>query len=241
MNRLYGKNPVLERIRSNPGSIRELYLQKQKDLSGIVREAKKTGLTFESVDKNELLRLGGDVHSQGVIAKVDDFVYAPFSLVLSECAKSKTVPVFLDRVTDPQNLGSIIRSLACFGGFSIVIPEHEAADVNETVLRVANGGENYIKIAMVTNTVGAVKRAKEEGIEIVGAITEGGTDMLKADFKFPLALVIGSEGKGLRPGVRKYLDRGISLPMRGADLSFNVAIATSLFCYEVNRHWKGKA
>ena len=93
---------------------------------------------------------------------------------------------------------------------------------------------------MVTNTAGAVKRAKDEGIEIVGAITEGGTDMLKADFSFPLALVIGSEGKGLRPGVRKYLDKGISLPMRGADLSFNVAIATSIFCYEVNRHQKEK-
>ena len=233
--RLYGKNPVLERIRSNPESIRKLYLQKKKDLSEIVREAKKVGLTFESVDKNELLRLGGDVHTQGVIAKVDDFVYASFSQVLSECVKSKTVPVFLDRVTDPQNLGSIIRSLACLGDFSIVLPEHESAHVTEAVLRVANGGENYISVATVTNTASAVKKAKDKGIRIIGAVTEGGTDIPEADFKFPMAIVIGSEGKGLRPGVRRHIDEGISLPMKGAALSFNVAVATSLCCYEVNR------
>ncbi|MGB2599390.1 MAG: TrmH family RNA methyltransferase, partial [Candidatus Omnitrophota bacterium] len=81
----------------------------------------------------------------------------------------------------------------------------------------------------------AVKRAKDEGIKVIGAVTEGGADILRADFKFPLAIVIGSEGKGLRPGVRKHLDEGVSLPMKGAALSFNVAIATTLFCYEVNR------
>lgn len=233
--KLFGKNPVLERIKSSPGSIKKLYLQKRKDLSGIVREAKKAGLTFESVSGSQLLRICPDAHTQGVVAKVDEYRYTPFSEILSECLDGRTVPVFLDRVTDPQNLGSIIRNLACLGGFSIVLPEYESAHVNETVLRVASGGENYIKVAKVTNTVRAVRQAKDKGIRIVGAVTEGGTDILHAEFIFPLAVVIGSEGKGLRPGLRKWLDIGLSLPMKGAPLSFNVAVAASLFCYEINR------
>ncbi|MGD2278727.1 MAG: RNA methyltransferase [Candidatus Omnitrophota bacterium] len=233
--KLYGKNPVLERIKANPGSIRKLYLQRQKDLSAIVREAKEAGLSFESVSKAWMQRAAEESHTQGVMAEVQRFEYTPFSQILSNCVKSGTVPVFLDKVTDPQNLGSVLRSLACLGNFSIVIPEYESACINETVLRVANGGENYVKVAKVPNNARAVKQAKEKGIWIAGAVTEGGKDLSGADLKFPLAVVMGSEGKGLRPGVRKYLDGGFSLPMAGAALSFNVATATALFCYEINR------
>ncbi len=233
--KLYGKNPILERIRANPGSIHRLYLQKRTDLSEIVREAKKNNLAFESVDKKWFSRKAGDVHTQGVMAEIDEYVYTAFSEILDECLDNATIPVFLDGVTDPQNLGSIIRNLACLGGFSLVLPEHESAHVNETVLRVASGGENYIKIAKVTNNVRAVKKAKEKGIWIAGAIAEGEKDIVKTDLTFPLAVVIGSEGKGIRPGLHECLDTGLSLPMRGAALSYNVAVATALVCYEISR------
>jgi 23S rRNA (guanosine2251-2'-O)-methyltransferase len=233
--KLYGKNPVLERIKSDPGSIQKLYLQKRKDLSEIVKEARKAGLSFESVTPEELRRLCRDVHHQGAVAEVREYKYTPFPQILSDCLKNKIVPVFLDRITDPQNLGSIIRTLACLGGFSIVLPEYESAHVNETVLRVANGGENYIEVAMVTNNVKALKQAKEKGIRITGAATEGGIDISKAVFDPPLAVVIGSEGKGLRPGVLDCLDERVSLPMEGAVLSYNAAIASALFCYEIKR------
>jgi len=233
--RLYGKNPVVERIRANPGSIRGLYLQKQTDLSEIVREAKKNSITFESVDKNWFKQNAGNVHTQGVVAEVDEYEYTPFPEILDECLGNVSIPVFLDGVTDPQNLGSIIRNLACMGGFSIVLPEYDSAHVNETVLRVASGGENYIRIAKVTNNVRAVKKAKEKGIRIAGAVAEGGEDITKTDMTFPLAVIIGSEGKGIRPGLRECLDTGLSLPMRGAALSYNVAVATALVCWEVSR------
>jgi 23S rRNA (guanosine2251-2'-O)-methyltransferase len=233
--RLYGKNPVLERIKASPQSIRKLYLQKRTDLSEIVREAKQAGLTFESVDKDWLKDKCGDVHMQGVMAEVKEFEYAPFTKVLSECLENISTPVFLDGVTDPQNLGAIIRNVACLGGFCLVLPEYESAHISETVLRVANGGENYISIAKVTNIASAVKKIKEKGVRVAGALAEDGDDILKADLKFPMAVVIGSEGKGIRPGIRKYLDARLSLPMRGAPLSYNVAVATSLFCYEINR------
>lgn len=237
--KLYGKNPVLERIRSAPDSIKKLYLQKRTDLSEIAREAKKAGLTFESVDRAWLDRKCADAHTQGVFAEIKEFEYTPFSAVLAECLDNVSVPVFLDGVTDPQNLGSVIRNLACLGGFSLVLPKHDSAHVNETVLRVACGGENHIKIASITNIAVEVKRLKEKGVWIAGAMADPDSrDMLEADLIFPMAVIIGSEGKGIRPGLRKLLDAGLSLPMKGAGLSYNAAVAAALFCYEITRRKK---
>lgn len=233
--KLYGKNPVLERIRTRPGSIRALYLQKRTDLSEVVKEAKKAGLEFKSVDKAWFVKKCGDVHAQGVMAEVDEFEYDSFKDILADCENNITVPVFLDGITDPQNLGAIIRNLACLGGFSLVLPEHRSAQVNETVLRVANGGENYIKIAQVTNLATTLNKVREKGIVAAGAIVEDAESILEADIKFPMVLVVGSEGKGIRPGIRKNLDLKLSLPMQGAPLSYNASVAASLFCYEINR------
>lgn len=233
--RLYGKNPVLERIKRDPGSIKKLYLQKRTDLSDIVRETKKIGMSFESIDKDWIKRECGSVHTQGVIAEVRDFEYASFDVITKECLGNSSVPVFLDGVTDPQNLGSIIRNIACIGGFSLVIPEHGSSEVNETALRVANGGENYIKIAKVTNIATSLKAIKDKGAYAAGAVIEDAIDIREADIEFPVAVVIGSEGKGVRPGVLKLLDAKLFLPMKGAPISYNVAVAASLFCYEINR------
>jgi len=232
---LYGKNPVLERIKSAPGTIKELYLQKRTDLSEIVREAKAAGLAFESVERAWLENRCADAHTQGVAAEVRDFQYTPFPSVLERVAASEVVPVFLDGVTDPQNLGGIIRSLACMGGFAVVLPEHGSAGVNGTVLRVASGGESHLSIATVPNIATAIRKMQSEGVTIAGAVAEGGEEAGKVELKFPLGLVLGAEGKGIRPGVKKCLDIHLSLPMRGAPLSFNVSVAAALICYEVRK------
>ncbi|MEA3489152.1 MAG: RNA methyltransferase [Candidatus Omnitrophota bacterium] len=233
--RLYGKNPVIERIKADPGSIIKLYLRERTDLSDVVREARNAGLEFESAAKTRFREMCGAVHTQGVMAEIKEFKYTPFSKILAECLDKISVPVFLDGVTDPQNLGSIIRNLACLGGFTLVLPEHRSAQVNETVLRVASGGENYLGIARTVNIATTVKKAKAEGVLIAGAFVEDSDDILKTELRLPLAVVIGSEGKGIRPGIRKCLDVSVSLPMPGAPLSYNVAVAASLFCYEINR------
>jgi len=233
--KLYGKNPVLERIKAAPETIKKLYLQKRTDLSAIVRAAKEAGVHFESVTKAQLEDFSGGGHTQGVVAEIKEFEYSPFSLVLKECKNNVSVPVFLDGIQDPQNLGAIIRNLACLGGFSIVLAEHESASVNETVLRVASGGENYVKIAKVSNIATTLTRIKKEDVKIVGAETCGGKAISEVEFVNPLAIVIGREGKGIRPGIKKCLDTAVSLPMYGAPLSYNVTVGTMLFCYEVAR------
>ena len=233
--KLFGKNPVLERLKANPGSIKELHLRQKTDLSEIVIAAKKAGIAFVSVSPESFSKLEDNANTQGVVAIVDEYKHIPFQDMLSKALSEDLVPVFVDGVTDPQNLGSIIRNLACLGGFTLVIPEHNSACVNETVLRVASGGENHILISQVANTVKGITDAKKKGFYVVGAITENSRNLMDAKLSSPMAVVVGSEGKGIRPGILKELDAGLSLPMEGAKLSYNVAVATALFCYEINR------
>ncbi len=234
--KLFGKNPVKERIISAPGSILKLYLQKRTDLSDIVLSAKEAGLDFDSVEKEKIEKMCPGMHTQGVVAEVQDFIYFPFTGIVDLCLNKSSIPVFLDSVTDPQNIGSIIRNLACMGGFSLVLPEHGVPEVNETVLRVANGGENHIKISRVTNIATAISKIKEKGILVAGAVLDqDSVNVFDADLALPLAVVIGAEGKGIRPGVLKHLDIMVKLPMDGAELSYNASVATALLCYELVR------
>ena len=135
----------------------------------------------------------------------------------------------LDSLNDPHNLGSIIRIAACFDGFAIVIPEHGSCEVNETVIHVASGGENFVPVSIVTNLSTALIQAKKAGYWAVGTVVDEGQDMTRTSLPFPLCLVLGAEGKGIRYGIQKHLDMKISLPMKGAQLSFNVAMACAIF------------
>ncbi len=235
--KLFGINPVVERIKKDPHSISDLYLRERTDLSKVVKAAKAKGLDFKAVSKEEFLQISDKQNTQGVIAEVEEFVYTPFDELLDEVFNSNIAPVFVDGLTDPQNLGSIIRHLACLGGFSLVIPEHNSANVNETVLRVASGGENYLKIAIVANSATSIKKAKKRGIIIIGAEVDDAENLpsIELNKKQKIAIVIGSEGKGIRPGISQLLDIKASIPMPGAHLSYNAAVATTLFCYEINR------
>lgn len=238
--RLYGKRPVMERLKAAPHTIRTLILQQGIDASEVVHAAKACSLHFESVPKAAFTRMTREAHAQGILAEVETFRYVP----LEELLKSKEPRLtlfFLDRITDPQNLGAILRTTACFGGFALVLPKHESSEVNETVLRVACGGENHTPVARVTNLVQASAQAKKAGYWIAGAASTGGTALHLADWPSPLGIVLGSEGGGIRPGLKKHLELTLTLPMPGADLSFNVATACALIAYEITRRRLGAA
>lgn len=173
---------------------------------------------------------------QGVVAQVGLYAYTPADDVVDDAIEEGTSLLILDRVNDPHNLGVIIRLAACFGGFAIVIPSREACQVNETVLHVASGGENYVPIASVNNLAPVIDSAKKRGFWIAGAmVEEGAADISETKFPFPLALVLGSEGAGVRKGLHKRMDLRVSIPMHGAPLSFNVSQACAIFCHEISR------
>ena len=238
---LYGKNSVLERLKADPQSINQIFVDADFAQPKIQDLARANKITVERLSSKELVKLKNNKDIQGIVALVRKFQYASLDELLELPKNKELTPVFLDRISDPHNLGAVIRSLACFGGFAVVIPKFEACEVTEAVLHVASGGENYVPVAMVSNIANAVLKAKECGFWIVGALVdEGAQEINQLSLPFPLGVVFGSEGEGIRYGIQKHLDIKACIPMRGAKLSFNVAMACAIFCYEISRQ-RGKA
>ena len=224
-----------ERLKADPESIRRVFVQRNFKAPDIIKTIRSLNIPVESVTEKELLRIKRADRLQGIVAEVNKFAYTPFG----ELVDSRLSPVFLDSINDPQNLGSIIRILACFGGFAVVIPKHGACEVNDTVIHVASGGENHVPVALVTNLSSALREAKTAGYWAVGTVVDGGEDINTASLPFPMCLVMGSEGKGIRPGLQKLLDLKVTLLMKGAQLSLNVAMACAVFAYEIDRQRTG--
>jgi len=243
-NYLYGKNSVYERLRCNPGSIRRLFIQDNFKDDGIMKLLNDLTIPVKKLPERDLQKIKKADRLQGIIAEVEQFIYMDFDFLIKEGLKRNLSILMLDGLNDPHNLGAIMRTAACLGGFAIVIPEHGSCEVNDTVIHVSSGGENYLPVSRVTNLSGAIIKAKKQGYWIAGSLVEGGEDMRTVSLPFPLCLVLGSEGKGLRYGVRKHLDLRLTLPMKGAPLSLNVAMASAIFCHEIagqkgNDRYKG--
>lgn len=236
---LYGKNSVLERLKANPASVKKVFLQDNANIPETEKLIRANKIPLEHVPSGKLSVIKPAKDLQGIVARVDKFEYATFGDLLNQADDKKPTLVFLDRINDPQNLGSIIRILACFGGFSAVIPRFEACEVTEAVLHVASGGENYVPVSKVPNLSNAIIAAKREGYWIAGAALGADAENInKVSFPFPLGIVLGSEGKGIRHGILKRLDIRARIPMEGAGLSFNVSIACAIFCHEISRSRK---
>ena len=232
---LYGKNAVLERLRADPKSIRKVFLLQDYDAESVLELINSRGVPHTFLPKKEFMKMKRADRVQGVIAQVDEFKYTPFRDLLNRPKGKQLSFIFLDEINDPQNLGVIIRTAACFGNFAVVIPKHGACEVNDTVLHVASGGENFVPVSLVTNLTQSLIEAKKAGYWAMGAVVEGGEDINKASIPYPVCLVMGSEGKGIRRGLLNQLELKVSLPMKGTALSFNVAIACAILCQEIVR------
>lgn len=233
---LYGKNSINERIAADPGSIRTVYIREGLSLPAMERAIARGKIPCERLSAGSLEKMRPQKDLQGIVAKVDLFKYIPAEILMQDALEGGRTLLFLDRVNDPHNLGVIIRLAACFGGFSLIIPSREAAQVNETVLHVASGGENYVPIASENNLAPVIDDAKKLGFWIAGAVVdEEAEDITRVSLPFPLVLVLGSEGGGIRKGLLKRLDLRLFIPMRGAPLSFNVNMACGIFCHEITR------
>ena len=230
---LYGKNSVVERLKSNPKSIQKIFLADNFSEACIEKKIQSLKIPVKRVSQKELHRIKCADSLQGIVAKICDFKYADLENLVDTSEDKKLSFIFLDRVFDPQNLGAILRITACFGRFAIVIPRRKACGITDTVLHVAQGAENFTPVAMVSNLTNAILYLKKSGYWIVGAVLGDGRDINEIDFPFPLCFVLGSEGEGIRYGVDKHLDIKAHIRMEGAPLSFNVAGACAVFCHEI--------
>ena len=234
--KIYGKNPVLERLKADPKSVKRIFVVAgHPEHSYIATKARKHGIPVLVVHPGQMLKLGKSQNTQGLLMDVEDFAYVDFDDLLDQAIVEKLTLVFLDSLTDPQNLGAILRSTGSLGGFAVVLPTHESVEVTDTVMRVACGGENHVRVSKVSNLGHAINKAKEKGFWIAGSVVKDGESIYEAKLPFPLGLVIGSEDKGIRDVIQQRLDVKLTIPMAQPRMSLNAAHATTILCYETNK------
>lgn len=231
---IYGLNPVMEAIRSEPGRIRYVGVSREhgSKLQKVVAEAKKAGVSVRQMTADQVERMAGRGVHNGVVAEVSAAEYADFDEVVGR--ETTSFVLILDGITDPQNLGAILRVADGFGVDLVVVPEHESVGLTPVAVKASAGASQWVPVAQVTNLSRAIERLQKGGFWVYGA-GAGGDAPAAIDFSGKVALVMGNEGKGIRRNVLEHCDRVVTIPMQGHIESFNVATAAAVLCYEVRR------
>jgi 23S rRNA (guanosine2251-2'-O)-methyltransferase len=174
--------------------------------------------------------------NQGIVAHVPEFKYCEVKdiMLTAERRNEKPFIVILDGITDPHNLGAIIRTCECAGVHGVIIPQNRACEVTDTVYRTSAGAVIHMNVAMVTNVTRTIKDLQKQGVWVY-ALEAGSKKIYKADFTYPTALVVGSEGKGVSRLVKESVDEVLSLDMFGSVNSLNASNASAIAVYEVVR------
>jgi 23S rRNA (guanosine2251-2'-O)-methyltransferase len=237
--RVWGRNPVLALLRSGGRRADEVAVLAgaRGPLSEVVALARRAGIKVSYRTRDQLTAMAGTGDHQGVVARVAAADYSDLEDLLGVPARRHQVPFFLalDQVQDPRNLGALLRTADAFGVHGVVVPKHHAVGLTEAAARTAMGALEFVGVARETNLVSALEKIKKSDIWVYGAAADGGMPPWSVDLTGPLCLVLGSEGEGLRPLVARACDVLLSIPMRGAIGSLNVAAAGAALCYEVNR------
>ncbi len=235
-----GKNSVVETLKSGT-RVFELLVQSGTREDARVRWAIQTAKTRKIpvtfLSKDEIDRLSMASRHQGIIARVETYKYASLPGLLKRVYDSgeEAMFVMLDGITDPHNLGSIIRSAEAAGAHGLILPKHRSAPVNPVVFHTSAGAAEYLPVATVPNLVSVAKRLKEEGIWIVGADERAEVTCFEADLSGPMALVLGAEGQGISRLMRETCDTLVRIPMKGRIASLNVSVAAGVLLYEIRR------
>lgn len=232
---VYGLNPVFEAIRSGR-HVKTVFLSvsRREGIAGIEREIAARGITLKKADQFFFDSRFPKGH-QGIAAAVAPREYADLEELLRIPALRNEPPFFLilDCIEDPRNFGAILRTADAGGVHGVVIQSHRSATLVPEAVKASAGASEYIPVAMVANVKHAMADMKESGVLVVGAEAETGRTIWDLDLSVPLALVVGSEGKGLRKTVKEDCDVLVSLPMKGRVNSLNVSVAAAIMIYEI--------
>lgn len=234
--RIEGKNSILEALKADH-AINKLYLEKgSKDpaLERIYAIARNKGIVVTYLDKSKLESMSVTRNHQGVIADASPHDYVDVSDILKIAEDKGQQPfiLILDGITDPNNLGSIIRTAECAGVHGIILPKRRSASLSPVVAKVAAGAAEHVPIAKVTNIARTIQDLKDSGIWVLGADVNGETIYDKYDYKSALVIVIGSEGEGISRLVREKCDVLLRIPMYGKINSLNAAVAAALIVFK---------
>lgn len=242
MQVIYGINPLLETLLSNPAMLEKVVVADGRggaEARRILQLAAEHGIPVDFAGRERLEKLAPHQVHQGVAGICREHAYATLEEVIANRhPKSKYhLVIILDSITDPQNLGSIIRTAHCCGANGVIIPENRAASVTAAVAKASAGAVQYVPTAMVVNLVRTIEYLKERDFWIYGTDGSAPMEIREPDYQGNIALVMGSEGRGIRPLIRKQCDFLISIPMRGQVASLNVSVATGVILFEILRQW----
>ena len=233
-NLLSGRNPIREAIKT--GRDIEKLMVAEGDLSGSAREilsmAKNAGIIVQTVERSRLDQITRN--HQGIIAFASAFAYSNLDEILNTAKERNEAPfiVILDKITDPMNLGAIIRSAACVGAHGVIVQQHRAVGLTPSAVRASAGAVEHVKVARVTNINQTIRELKSQGIWVYAADVKG-EDYRKVNFSGACALVIGSEGEGISQLTLDLCDQAVSIPMSGVIDSLNASVAAGILLYGI--------
>ena len=235
-----GRNPVLECLRANaPASALYVALGTEADerLTESVTLAADRGIPILEVPRSDLDRLSANGLHQGIALQVPPYAYAHPDDLLTQATTDvqPALLVALDNITDPRNLGAIVRSVAAFAGHGVLIPQRRSASVTAVAWRTSAGAAARVAVARATNLNRTLKEWSDAGLKVVGLDADGDTALDEFDASGPVVVVVGSEGKGLSRLVRQNCDAVVSIPMAGPAESLNAAVAAGVVLAEVAR------
>lgn len=232
---IYGKNAVKEVIKSNHKVYKVLItknvLEKETEIFSLL---KSKNINYKIIEKT-FLDKQTDVNHQGVCAEIEDYKYYEVMDLLKTARSRDEQPfiIILDGLEDPHNLGAIMRTADSIGAHGIIIPKNRSVQLNATVAKLSTGAIEHVKVARVTNLVRTIEDLKKAGLWIAATDASDSQDYRSVDYTGPIAIVIGSEGKGVSRLVKKNSDFAIRLPMIGHVTSLNASVAAAITMYEV--------
>ena len=240
---LEGRNALTEALRAGR-TIDKVFIadgDTDRGLQRLAAEAKEAGAVIVPVDRRKLDQMSFTRSHQGVIALAAAHDYYTIDDILEEAASrgENALIVICDELSDPHNLGAIMRSAECAGAHGVVIPKRRSVGLTAPDAKASAGAVEYMKVARVTNINNAINELKEKGVWVFGTAAEGSVPMYKADLTGPAAIVIGNEGDGMSPLVRKNCDMLVHIPMAGRISSLNASAAASILLYEAVRQRLG--
>lgn len=236
---IYGRNPIIEALEANH-TMDKILIQEgiRHSQIGYIRNlAKDRGILYQFVDKRKLDKMTDGENHQGVVALAAAHSYTDLSDILAAAKESGEAPflVIADGITDPQNLGSIIRTANAAGAHGVIIPKNRSVSLNSVVAKVSAGAIEHTPVARVTNIAQTLDLLKKEGLWIAGTALEATQLCYDCDLAGPLGIVIGSEGEGMSRIVREHCDFLVKIPMLGKAESLNASVAAGVLLYEAVR------
>lgn len=239
MTTIEGRNPVFEAIVAER-PIEKIYISAKSggsQITKIINAAKEKGVPFKTLPPERIDEIAKTESNQGVVAICAEISYSSVEDILKRAEEKGESPfiIIADEITDPHNLGAIIRTANAVGAHGVIIPKNRAAGVNTVVFKTSAGAAAYTPVARVNNLSQTMEGLKKQGVWITGADMAGDKEMCDADLKGPLAIVVGSEGKGIMKKVKESCDFLVRIPMVGEINSLNASVAAAVLMYEALR------